>query len=72
MTSPVRLPTPIDEPVTEEEEKAVAESREWLKHNTGIPHRCWLKWGSRKKKSTVIVNRSERVLIPPPNELIIA
>jgi hypothetical protein len=31
-----------------------------------------LKWGSRKKKSTVIVNRSERVLIPPPNELIIA
>jgi len=27
-----------DEPVTEEEEKAVAESREWLKHNEGIPH----------------------------------
>ena len=27
-----------DEPVTEEEEKAVAESREWLKHNKGIPH----------------------------------
>ena len=27
-----------DEPVTEEEEKALAESREWLKHNKGIPH----------------------------------
>jgi hypothetical protein len=26
-----------DEPVTEEEERAVAESREWLKHNQGIP-----------------------------------
>jgi hypothetical protein len=30
---------PIDnEPVTKEEEKALAESREWLKHNEGIPH----------------------------------
>jgi hypothetical protein len=30
---------PIDEePVTEEEERALAESREWLKHNKGIPH----------------------------------
>ncbi|MGB7586550.1 MAG: hypothetical protein WBM11_17040 [Terriglobales bacterium] len=30
---------PIDgEPVTKEEEKALAESREWLKHNKGIPH----------------------------------
>jgi hypothetical protein len=27
-----------DEPVTEEEEKALAEAREWLKHNEGIPH----------------------------------
>jgi hypothetical protein len=27
-----------DEPVTLEEEKAIAESREWLKHNQGIPH----------------------------------
>jgi hypothetical protein len=26
-----------DEPITEEEERAVAESREWLKHNPGIP-----------------------------------
>jgi hypothetical protein len=27
-----------DESVTTEEEKALAESREWLKHNQGIPH----------------------------------
>ena len=27
-----------DEPVTEEEERALAEAREWLKHNKGIPH----------------------------------
>jgi len=27
-----------DEPVTEEEEKALEESREWFKHNKGIPH----------------------------------
>jgi hypothetical protein len=27
-----------DEPVTMEEEKALAEAREWLKHNKGIPH----------------------------------
>jgi hypothetical protein len=27
-----------DEPVTAEEEAAVKESREWLKHNKGIPH----------------------------------
>jgi hypothetical protein len=27
-----------DEPVTAEEEAAVEESREWLKHNKGIPH----------------------------------
>lgn len=26
-----------DEPVTEEEEHAIAEAREWLKHNQGIP-----------------------------------
>ncbi len=26
-----------DEPVTEEEERAVAEAREWLRHNEGIP-----------------------------------
>jgi hypothetical protein len=26
-----------DEPVPEEEERAVKESREWLKHNPGIP-----------------------------------
>jgi len=27
-----------DEPVTKEEERALAESREWLKHNKPIPH----------------------------------
>ena len=27
-----------DEPVTEEEAKALDEAREWLKHNKGIPH----------------------------------
>jgi hypothetical protein len=27
-----------DEPVTAEEEKALAEAREWSKHNKGIPH----------------------------------
>jgi hypothetical protein len=27
-----------DEPVTAEEDAAVEESREWLKHNKGIPH----------------------------------
>ena len=27
-----------DEPVTAAEEKALEESREWLKHNEGIPH----------------------------------
>jgi hypothetical protein len=27
-----------DEPVTAEEEKALAEGREWLKHNKAIPH----------------------------------
>jgi len=27
-----------DEPVTAEEEKALAEAREWLKHNKAIPH----------------------------------
>jgi hypothetical protein len=27
-----------DEPVTEEEEKALNEAREWLKHNKGISH----------------------------------
>jgi hypothetical protein len=27
-----------DEPVTAEEQQAVDESREWLKHNQGIPH----------------------------------
>jgi hypothetical protein len=26
-----------DEPVTEEEERAINEAREWLKHNPGIP-----------------------------------
>ena len=26
-----------DEPVTEEEERDVAEAREWFKHNAGIP-----------------------------------
>ena len=26
-----------DEPITEEEERDVAEAREWLKHNPGIP-----------------------------------
>ena len=28
---------PEDEEISEEEEKAVAEAREWLKHNPGIP-----------------------------------
>jgi hypothetical protein len=27
-----------DEPLTAEEEKALDESREWFKHNQGIPH----------------------------------
>jgi hypothetical protein len=27
-----------DEPLTEEEERALEESREWFKHNHGIPH----------------------------------
>jgi hypothetical protein len=27
-----------DEPVTAEEEKALAEARDWLKHNKSIPH----------------------------------
>lgn len=27
-----------DEPLTAEEEISLAESREWLKHNKGIPH----------------------------------
>lgn len=27
-----------DEPLTPEEEKALDQSREWLKHNRGIPH----------------------------------
>jgi hypothetical protein len=27
-----------DEPVTAEEEKSLAEAREWLKYNKGIPH----------------------------------
>jgi hypothetical protein len=27
-----------DEPLTAEEKKAIAEAREWLKHNPGIPH----------------------------------
>jgi hypothetical protein len=27
-----------DEPLTAEEEKAIAEAREWLKHNPGISH----------------------------------
>jgi len=27
-----------DEPVTPEEEKALAEAREWAKHNKSIPH----------------------------------
>jgi hypothetical protein len=27
-----------DEPVTEEEQKALEQAREWLKHNPGIPH----------------------------------
>jgi len=26
-----------DEPVSEEEERAIAEAREWFKHNQGIP-----------------------------------
>lgn len=27
-----------DEPITAEEEQSLAEAREWLKHNKGIPH----------------------------------
>jgi hypothetical protein len=27
-----------DEPITEEEARAIEEAREWLKHNKGIPH----------------------------------
>jgi hypothetical protein len=27
-----------DEPLTDADEKALAESREWFKHNKGIPH----------------------------------
>jgi hypothetical protein len=42
MLDPVSLAianAPVDdEPLTAEEEKAIAESREWLKHNPGIPH----------------------------------
>jgi hypothetical protein len=29
---------PEDEEISEEEERAVAEAREWLKHNKPIPH----------------------------------
>jgi hypothetical protein len=30
---------PVDEePLTEEEEKALDEAREWVRHNQGIPH----------------------------------
>src|SRR5438094_2767348 len=30
---------PVDEePLTREDEKALGEAREWLKHNPGIPH----------------------------------
>jgi len=42
MTDPVARAiahAPVDdEPLTEEEIKALDESREWLKHNEGIPH----------------------------------
>jgi hypothetical protein len=42
MLDPVSLAVsnaPVDdEPVTAEEEKALQEAREWLKHNKGIPH----------------------------------
>jgi len=42
MLDPVSLAianAPIDdEPITPEEEKALEQSREWLKHNKGIPH----------------------------------
>ena len=42
MLDPVSLAianAPIDdEPLTPEEEKALAEAREWSKHNKGIPH----------------------------------
>src|SRR5580658_3051432 len=42
MLDPVSLAianAPIDdESVTPEEEKALSEAREWLKHNPGIPH----------------------------------
>jgi hypothetical protein len=36
--SPALANAPIeDERISEEEERAVAESKEWLKHNEGIP-----------------------------------
>jgi len=42
MLDPVSLAianAPVDEePLTPEEEKALDQSREWLKHNRGIPH----------------------------------
>ena len=40
MLDPVSLANALidDEPVTPEEEKALAEAREWSKHNKSIPH----------------------------------
>ncbi|MBV8821118.1 MAG: hypothetical protein JO022_22365 [Acidobacteriaceae bacterium] len=32
------IPGPEDEEISDEEEQAVAEAREWLKHNRPIPH----------------------------------
>ena len=46
MLDPVSLAVanaPIDdEPLTADEEKATSESREWLKHNSGITHEQFL------------------------------
>jgi hypothetical protein len=38
VTAALRNAPVDDEPITDEEERAVAEAREWLKHNEGIPH----------------------------------
>jgi predicted transcriptional regulator len=36
-TAPIRSAPIDDEPVTEEEERAVAASKEWFQNNRGIP-----------------------------------
>ena len=42
-----------DEPVTAEEYAALEESREWARHNKGIPHeQVWPSLGSLRKRSS--------------------